>query len=72
MYLGDVICVQGMDGVLTFVENGVESFTTRFRDFLIPGPLLYVAEIDSLVTYSSAMQLESYRYRAYNLWLVDK
>ncbi|KAJ3296352.1 Protein PTHB1 [Borealophlyctis nickersoniae] len=59
----DTICVQSLDGLLTFISAGRIAFVRHFSQFLLPGPLCYVPSTDCLVTYSSATVLESYRYQ---------
>lgn len=63
---GDVpvqsLCVQSMDGVLSVCDGADVAFERFLPNFLLPGPLCYVAKTDSFVTVNSSCQLESYRY----------
>jgi Bardet-Biedl syndrome 9 protein len=62
MFLVDVILVQSLDGFWTVIESCHESFSKTVPNFLLPGPLAYIPGADLIVTYSSQMQLEAYRY----------
>ena len=64
VYGKDFICVQSLDGQLSFLEQENFAFA-RFLSsgFLLPGPLCYVAKIDSFVTCNSNMALECYKYQ---------
>ncbi|KAL1423985.1 hypothetical protein MTO96_020584 [Rhipicephalus appendiculatus] len=56
----DFLCVQGVDGSLTFFEQENFAFTRYLPEFLLPGPLAYVAKTDSLVTVNTAFHLENF------------
>ncbi|XP_035384653.1 protein PTHB1 isoform X2 [Electrophorus electricus] len=56
------ICVQSMDGVLTFFEQDSYAFGRFLPAFLLPGPLCYCARTDAFITVSSTRQVECYRY----------
>ena len=58
----DSILVQAFDGQVYIFEGGQQVHVTFFEDFLVPGPLLYVAETDMFVTCSSAYELQAYTY----------
>jgi len=60
---GDSICVQSMDGQIYVLEQETFAFARYLNNFLLPGPLAYMKEIDSIVTVNSQMQVECYRYR---------
>lgn len=57
----DFICVQSMDGMLSFFEQESFAFGRFLPGFLLPGPLKYVKRIDSFVTVSSSRMVESYK-----------
>ncbi|XP_065287085.1 protein PTHB1 isoform X1 [Dermacentor albipictus] len=59
----DFLCVQGVDGSLTFFEQENFAFTRYLPEFLLPGPLAYVAKTDSLVTVNTAFHLENFRFQ---------
>lgn len=61
---GDSIVVQAYDGQLYVFEDGNLVQTTYLEDFLVPGPLHYVAETDSIITCSSAFEVQSYSYKS--------
>ncbi|XP_046907324.1 LOW QUALITY PROTEIN: protein PTHB1, partial [Hypomesus transpacificus] len=56
------LCIQSMDGMLMFFEQDSYSFGRFLPGFLLPGPLCYCSRTDTLLTVSSARQVESYRY----------
>ncbi|KAM8826264.1 protein PTHB1 isoform 1-T2 [Synchiropus picturatus] len=56
------LCIQSMDGMLTFFEQDSYSFCRSLPGFLLPGPLVYNHRTDSFLTVSSARQLESFKY----------
>jgi hypothetical protein len=58
----DYICVQSMDGQLSFYEQDHASFTRQLERCLIPGPMCYVAKTDSIVISTCEMTVESYKY----------
>mmetsp|Transcript_36785 Transcript_36785/g.88469 ORF Transcript_36785/g.88469 Transcript_36785/m.88469 type:complete len:861 (+) Transcript_36785:50-2632(+) len=59
----DYICVQSLDGVLSFFEQDSFAFNRQLpSNFLIPGPLCYFAKTDTFLTCNSQMQIEAYRY----------
>mmetsp|Transcript_9744 Transcript_9744/g.17769 ORF Transcript_9744/g.17769 Transcript_9744/m.17769 type:complete len:906 (+) Transcript_9744:236-2953(+) len=60
---GDSICVQSMDGQIFVLEQDCFAFARFLNNFLLPGPIAYVKEIDSIVTVNSEMQVECYKYR---------
>ena len=59
----DFLCVQSMDGTVSFFEQESFSFSRFLPGFLLPGPLKYVPRTDSFVTVSSSWQVESYKYQ---------
>lgn len=60
----DYICVQSMDGQLSFYEQDRASFTRQLERCLVPGPICYVAKTDSIVLATCEMTVESYKYQA--------
>ena len=61
------MCVQSMDGMLSFFEQESYAFGRFLPGFLLPGPLRYIAKTDSFVTVSSSRLVESYKYVALSL-----
>ena len=59
----DYICVQSMDGILSFFEYESFSLSCFLPNALIPGPLKYIKKSDSFITVSSMWQVESYKYQ---------
>ena len=58
------MCVQSMDGMLSFFEQESFAFGRFLPGFLLPGPLSYIAKTDSFITASSSRLVESYKYVA--------
>jgi Bardet-Biedl syndrome 9 protein len=57
------ICVQSLDGVLSFFEQDAFAFSRMLSpNFLVPGPLCYMPKIDSFIICSNSMCIEAYRY----------
>lgn len=59
----DFICVQSLDGLLSFFEQESFCFCCFLPDFLIPGPICYLFRADVFVTSASDWILHAYRYR---------
>ncbi|XP_033097653.1 protein PTHB1-like [Anneissia japonica] len=59
----EFLCVQSMDGTVSFFEQESFSFSRFLPGFLLPGPIKYMQRTDSFVTISSSWQVESYRYQ---------
>jgi len=59
----DFLCVQSLDGEISIFEQERLAFKRRLSDFLIPGPIFYVFQIDSLLTVNAAMMLQCYKYQ---------
>ncbi|PFX24103.1 protein PTHB1-like [Stylophora pistillata] len=59
----DFICIQSMDGMLSFFEQESFAFGRFLPGFLLPGALSYVAKTDSFVICSSSRLIESYKYQ---------
>jgi hypothetical protein len=60
----DYVCVQSMDGQLSFYEQDHPSFTRQLERCLVPGPICYVAKTDSIVIATCEMTVEAYKYVA--------
>ena len=58
----DFICVQSMDGICYFFEQESQAFQRYLVNFLVPGPLCYVAKTDCFVTFNSQLEVECYKY----------
>eukprot|EP00697_Spironema_sp_BW2_P009574 gnl/Spiro4/24528_TR12162_c0_g1_i1.p1 gnl/Spiro4/24528_TR12162_c0_g1~~gnl/Spiro4/24528_TR12162_c0_g1_i1.p1 ORF type:complete len:855 (-),score=185.48 gnl/Spiro4/24528_TR12162_c0_g1_i1:75-2639(-) len=63
-HANDYICVQSMDGVLSFFEQDRVSLTRSIPNFLVPGPLCYLATTDSFITFNSSLEVVCFRYIA--------
>jgi Bardet-Biedl syndrome 9 protein len=59
----DLLCVQSLDGQLQIFEQDNYAFTRQFSSCLVPGPLCYSPHIDSIITCSSEMVIECFKYR---------
>ena len=61
-YGHELICVQSMDGLLTVIEQDRITLERKLSRFLLPGPLTYSPKADMLLTYTSRMEVECYKY----------
>ena len=59
----DFICVQSVDGTVSFFEQESFAFSRFLPGALLPGPLAYVPKTDSFVTVSSTRHVECYKYQ---------
>lgn len=57
----DFICVQSLDGLLTFFEQESYSFSCFLPKFLLPSYMIYVKKTDGFVTVGSTWTVESFR-----------
>jgi hypothetical protein len=60
----DAICVMSMDGVLSFFDREVRSFSCFLPSFTVPGPLCYLPQSDAFVTVGTDMVAVCYSYHA--------
>lgn len=58
----DLICIQALDGTLSFFDQDTFLFMCLFDDIIIPGPVCYAANSDLFVICKSTWVLEIYRY----------
>ncbi|XP_026758108.2 protein PTHB1 isoform X2 [Galleria mellonella] len=59
----DFICIQGIDGSLSFFDQDTFLFMCILNDVIIPGPVCYIASCDSFVICKSTWILEIYSYQ---------
>ncbi|KAK3930621.1 Protein PTHB1 [Frankliniella fusca] len=59
----DFLCVQALDGTLSFYEQESFVFTRQLPNFLLPGPLIFIPSTDAFLTCNSHLHIESYRYQ---------
>ncbi|KAL4714089.1 hypothetical protein ACJJTC_008443 [Scirpophaga incertulas] len=59
----DLICIQALDGSLSFFDQETFLFMCIFNDVIIPGPVCYIASCDSFVIGKSTWILEIYSYQ---------
>jgi len=59
----DFICVQSLDGTLSFFEQEVFTFSRYLPGFLLPGALAYVPVWDSFLT-ACSWNLQCFKYSA--------
>jgi Bardet-Biedl syndrome 9 protein len=62
----EMICVQSVDGMLYFYEYENFIFNVQLPDFLIPGPIIYSPNIDSIIVSNSSLELECYKFSSLN------
>lgn len=58
----DLICVQSFDGQLSVFHQESFLFSSLLPGFLVPGPLAYCPQSDSIVTCNAAFELESFKF----------
>ncbi|KAG5900310.1 hypothetical protein JTB14_026318 [Gonioctena quinquepunctata] len=58
----DFICVQSLDGMLSFFEQENFNFSCYLPDCLLPSPISYVTRTDSFVTGDANWQISAYKY----------
>eukprot|EP00761_Pharyngomonas_kirbyi_P004294 gb/GECH01004298.1/.p1 GENE.gb/GECH01004298.1/~~gb/GECH01004298.1/.p1 ORF type:complete len:834 (+),score=173.27 gb/GECH01004298.1/:1-2502(+) len=63
VYGKDYICVQSMDGQLSFFEHETFSFARFLDNFLLPGPIYYSSTMDSFITFNSNLRIECYKFQ---------
>lgn len=56
-----LICIQALDGTLSFFDQDTFLFMCIFNDIVIPGPIDYVATSDLFLICKSTWVLEIYR-----------
>jgi len=60
----DYICVQSLDGVMSFFEQDSFAFSRVVSpNFLVPGPICYMPKFDLFLICSNSMAIEAYRYQ---------
>lgn len=52
-----------MDGQLSFFEQDNAAFTRQLDTCMLPGPIIYCDRTDSIITGSSDLHIESYKYQ---------
>eukprot|EP01083_Nonionella_stella_P086920 241654_1 len=59
----DMLCVQSVDGNLSFFDQDHFVFSRFLNGFLVPGPIVYCQKIDSFITVNAEMCIECYKFR---------
>lgn len=57
----DFLCVQSMDGVISFFERESATYSRLLPNFLLPGPLSYIPKIDCFITSNAQLDIECFR-----------
>jgi Bardet-Biedl syndrome 9 protein len=57
----DFLCVQSLDGTLSFFEQESFAFVRFLPGFLLPGPLVFLPHTDFFLTITSNWHAETYR-----------
>lgn len=60
----DQICVQSIDGALYFFNDDDVLFKIQLPNFLVPGPMLYSKNTDSVIIANSNLEVESYNFNS--------
>jgi len=56
--------VQSVDGAIYFINDEAVLFKIQLADYLVPGPMLFAQNIDSIVIANSNMEIECYNYHS--------
>jgi Bardet-Biedl syndrome 9 protein len=59
----DLVCVQSMDGLLSFFDDRAFLFARFLPLFLVPGPLVYIRDTDAFVTVNSSFELMAIKFQ---------
>ncbi|KAI5636293.1 protein PTHB1 [Phthorimaea operculella] len=59
----DFICIQALDGSLSFFDQEIFLFMYLCSDVIIPGPVAYIANTDCFVVCKSTWVMEIYSYQ---------
>lgn len=63
----DFICIQALDGSLSFFDQETFLFMYIFNDVIIPGPICYIANSDCFVICKSTWVIEIHRLVQYKV-----
>ncbi|KAL0271990.1 UNVERIFIED_CONTAM: hypothetical protein PYX00_005135 [Menopon gallinae] len=58
----DFICVQSLDGLLSFFEQETFAFQLYLTEFLLPSPFIYLEKMDCFVFLNSSLTFDCYSY----------
>jgi Bardet-Biedl syndrome 9 protein len=58
----ELVCVQSMDGLLSFFDDRAFLFARFLPLFLVPGPLIYISDTDAFVTVNSSFELMAIKF----------
>ena len=56
------ICVQSIDGALIMIDFDFVLFKIQLPDYLIPGPLAYAKDTESIIIANSNLEIECYNF----------
>ncbi|XP_047528167.1 protein PTHB1 [Vanessa atalanta] len=59
----DLICIQALDGTLSFFDQDTFLFMCVFNDILIPGPVYFITNSDQFIICKSTWIMEIYSYQ---------
>lgn len=57
----DLICIQALDGALSFFDQDTFLFMCVFNDIVIPGPVHFIANSDQFIICKSTWIMEIFR-----------
>lgn len=60
----DFLCIQSLDGLLSFYEQESLVFQLYLPEFLLPGPFKYLEKTDCFVFLNSSLTLDCYSYES--------
>ena len=53
-----------MDGAIYFINDTSVLFKIQLADYLVPGPMVYSQELNSIIVSNSCMEIECYSYQS--------
>lgn len=63
VFAKDFICVQSIDGQLSFYEQESHTFSRFLDGYVLPSPICYVPKLDSFLLANTALELQCYKYQ---------
>lgn len=57
-----IICIQTLDGMLAFYDMNKMVCSMQVKNFIIPGPIIFVPELNYLILQNSSYQLQAFKY----------
>ena len=62
----EMLCVQSVDGQLSFFNQQQAQLEVQLPDFYLPGPVVYSEKTDSVIICNTSFEIESYSFTTLN------